>query len=108
MGTGDVHIVAVPMASPSALAPNWATSMSVLLQPDVPKLNSERRDPGWVSITENTQIQKVHGSYVMFYSVGDYALANYKIGLAYASSLLGPYYKVYKYDTDNVWQNTQP
>eukprot|EP01052_Picozoa_sp_SAG31_P034398 SAG31_NODE_4015_length_3662_cov_4.196464_2_plen_349_part_00 len=86
----------------------WARSSSVLLQPDLPKLNSERRDPGSVSIVENTQIQQIHGTYVLFYSVGDYALANYKIGLAFSKSLLGPYSKVYKNDTKNVWNNSMP
>ena len=64
--------------------------MSALLSPEVPKLNSERRDPGWVSIIENTQIQRIRNTFVIFYSVGDYVLPNYKIGLAYSKSLLGP------------------
>ena len=90
-GSGaDVRIIALPMSSPSAMAPDWNSSVSALLSPEVPKLNSERRDPGWVSIIENTQIQRIRNTFVIFYSVGDYALPNYKIGLAYSKSLLGP------------------
>ena len=90
-GSGaDVRIIALPMSSPSAMAADWNSSVSALLSPEVPKLNSERRDPNYVSIIENTQIQRIRNTYVLFYSVGDYALPNYKIGLAYSKSLLGP------------------
>ena len=106
---GDVSILALPMADPGHMAPDWTSAGSVLLQPDVPKLTSERRDPGsTLSIVENTQIQRIRDTYVLFYSVGDYALANYKIGLAFSKSLLGTYTKVYKDDTNNVWNNTRP
>ena len=105
---GDVSIIALPMSSPSQMAINWNSSVNVLLQPDEPKLNSERRDPGFISITENTQIQRIKDTYVLFYSVGDYALDNYKIGIAYSKTLLGKYSKVYQYDANNVWNNTRP
>lgn len=106
---GDVSIVALPMSSPSAMASNWNSSLKVLLEPDEPKLASERRDPaGFISITENTEIQRIGDTYVLFYSVGDYALANYKIGLAFSKALLGKYTKVYMYDAENCWNNTSP
>ena len=105
---GDVSILALPMASPGRMAANWSSRATVLLQPDTPKLNSERRDPGFVSITENTQIQVIRGAFVLFYSVGDYAKPNYKIGLAFSKSLLGPYSKIYLNDTGNVWNNSEP
>ena len=68
------------MASPSSMAADWNSSVSVLLGPDKPQLNSERRDPGTPGLIENTMIQKINDVYVLFYSVGDYALPNYKIG----------------------------
>ena len=88
---GDVVIVAVPMANATTLRggalwnrtlprAEWAT----LLTPDYPKKRSELRDPPphCMSITESVHIKKVGGLYVMLYSVGDYALANYKVGVA--------------------------
>jgi hypothetical protein len=106
---GDVSILALSMDGPGQMAPDWASTASVLLRPDLPKLKSERRDPGSsLSIVENTQIQRIHDTYVLFYSVGDYTLANYKIGLAFSKSLLGTYTKIYKSDTANVWNNTTP
>lgn len=111
---GDVVIVAVPMANATTLrgGPLWNRTVpraewATLLTPDYPKKRSELRDPPpyCMSITESVHIKKVGGLYVLLYSVGDYALANYKVGVAYADALLGPYKKVYMADPDNVWGN---
>jgi len=59
----------------------------VILKPE--GLRSEDRNPGQrLQITEGPNIVQEGGKYLLFYSVGDFMLPNYKIGFAYSDSLV--------------------
>jgi hypothetical protein len=106
LGDGNNHIIAHKMIDPATL--DVTTSDIVLLSPQ--GLRSEdRNNPGSMQIVESTAIHKVGEKWVLLYSVGDYNLRNYKIGLAYADSLIpdggGKYEKILSPDTANLWGN---
>ncbi|MFT4085354.1 MAG: hypothetical protein QM638_22465 [Nocardioides sp.] len=62
---------------------------------------------GGMRLVETGNVFKIHGVYVMSYSVGSYRRPAYKIGLAYSSTFLPAhgrtYRKVHLTDTDGVW-----
>jgi len=102
---GNVHIMAWRMLDPRTTDPGFAPR--AILSPE--GYRSEDRNPGYIQIVESTIIQKIQGKYVLLYSVGDYDLGNYKIGVAYSEVLVPPtgqrYQKVLIPDPSNVWGN---
>jgi len=83
----------------------------VILSPE--GYRSEDRNPGFIQLTEATNIARVQGTYVLLYSVGDFVLyddhSNYKLGVATSDVLIPPegqsYAKVLLPDPDNLWGN---
>ncbi len=102
----DVHIWAQRLLGPGTLDPSWPPR--ALLNPD--GYRSEDRNPGYIQIVEGASIAKVGSTYVLLYSVGDFALNNYKLGVAYSDTLIPPpgqtYRKVLIPDPQNIWKNT--
>jgi hypothetical protein len=110
---GNNHIMAQKLLDPNNLDTSFKAR--AILSPE--GLRSEdRNEPGSMQICEGTNISHVtlpSGSkYVMFYSVGDFALSNYKLAVAYSDVLIPPagkkYIKPKLKDRLNVWQNPQP
>lgn len=100
----DVHIVAYEMESPAVLKPD--ATRHILLSPE--GYHTEDRNlPGSMQIVESTVIQKIQGKYMLLYSVGDYARSNYKIGTAFADTLIPDdgYQKIRVSDPKGVWQD---
>jgi len=113
LGDGNNHIVAQKMLDPDDLDTSFTAR--VILSPE--GLASEYRNPpGGMQICEGTNISHIVTSsgskYVMFYSVGDFAESNYKLGVAYSDVLIPPighrYEKPKSYDSLNVWGNPGP
>ncbi|MHC4913278.1 MAG: glycoside hydrolase family protein, partial [Planctomycetota bacterium] len=108
---GDNHIMAQRMLEPDQIDTSFTAR--AILSPE--GLNSEYRNgTSGMQIVEGANIKHVvtpNGSkYVMFYSVGDYALGNYKLGVAYSDVLIPPegqqYLKPKVYDDKNYWSNS--
>ncbi len=77
-----------------------------LLEPS--RLRSEdRNEPGEMQLVESPSIFRHGGKYILLYSVGDFALNNYKLGAAYSDRLIPPdgkrYEKVLRTDERKVW-----
>ena len=113
LGDGDNHIMAQKLLYPE----NVDTSFTAraILSPE--GLRSEDRNhPGSMQLVEGPNIKHVvtpgGSKYVMFYSVGDFARKNYKLGVAYSDVLIPPDGKQYKkpkaHDNSNVWGNRPP
>ena len=102
----NVRIFAQRMSNPGSIDPSW--SPRVLLGPD--GYRSEDRNPGYIQIVEGPNIFRLGNRYALLYSVGDFAMNNYKLGVAYSKTLMPPpgqtYQKVLIPDPDNVWKNT--
>jgi hypothetical protein len=74
----------------------------VLLEPG--KWISEFRDgAGSMKIVESVHVHKLGSYWALVYAVGDYDEANYKIGIAYSKSFLGPYKRAVAPDPKGVW-----
>lgn len=95
----DVSILAQRMRDPANI--DSAAQPLVLLAPQ--GYRSEDRNPGYIQLVEATNIIRVAGRYALFYSVGDFALPNYKLAVAYSDRLIGPYTKVLYPDPKNIW-----
>jgi len=69
--------------------------------------SEDRNGPGSMQIVEGGSIFKWKGKYILFYSVGDYLLNNYKLGMAFSDSLIpnqGQTYRTVKLpDPNRVW-----
>ncbi|MHC4258750.1 MAG: glycoside hydrolase family protein, partial [Planctomycetota bacterium] len=113
LGDGDIHIMAQKLLDPDDV--DYSFTARAILSPE--GLRSEDRNPpGGMQIVEGPNIKHVvtpEGSkYVMFYAVGDFALENYKLGVAYSDVLVPSpgqqYSKVKSFDSSNVWGNTGP
>jgi hypothetical protein len=113
LNDGDNHIMAQKMLDPDDL--DYSFTARAILSPE--GLASEYRNPpSGMQIVEGPNISYVvtpEGSkYVMFYAVGDYALSNYKLGVAYSNVLIPApgqqYSKPKVYDSYNVWLNSVP
>ncbi len=107
---GDNHVMAQKMLDPDDIDTSFEARP--ILSPE--GLMSEYRNPPYgMQICEGMNISRVVSAgvsrYVMFYSVGDYALDNYKLGVAYSDVLIPPagqkYAKPKVYDWLNVWGN---
>jgi hypothetical protein len=98
------HIVARRLAAPDRLDP--VEPLHTLLEPS--GLRSEdRNEPGGMQLVEGPIIIRHEGKSILLYSVGDYHLASYKLGVAYADRLIPPdgarYEKVLRRDENKVW-----
>jgi len=110
LSDGNNHIMAQKLIDPE----NVDTSFKAraILSPE--GLRSEdRNEPGSMQIVEGPNISRVvteDGSkYVMFYAVGDFALKNYKLGVAYSDVLIPSdgkqYQKPKAKDKSNLFSN---
>lgn len=100
----DVSIFAIRLRTPGEVDPG--AEPVPLLVPD--NVVSEYRNPGYhVRICEGTTICRVGGTYVLVYSVGDFAASNYKIGVAYSDTFLPApgrtYRKAWLADAGDLW-----
>jgi hypothetical protein len=79
-----------------------------LLRPDGYR-SEDRNAPGGLQLVEGASFSKVGGKWVLLYSVGDYAQATYKLGVAYSDRLIpapGEFYaKVLIPDPRRIWGN---
>lgn len=105
----NVHIRAQRMIDPAT--PDPELPPRDILVPE--GYGSEDRNPGFIQITEGTNLARVQGKWVLLYSVGDFALydgrSNYKLGVAYSGTLIPPpgrmYQKVIIDDPENHWRS---
>ncbi len=101
----DIHIKARKLLDPATLDPSFEPR--AILSPE--GYRSEDRNPGFVQILEGACIRKFQGKWVLFYSAGDFAQPNYKLGVAYSDRLIPPpgetYRKVLIPDPKNLWKN---
>lgn len=100
----DNHIMARRLAAPDRLDPD--DPPHTLLAPS--GLRSEDRDePGGMQLVEGPNLIRHGGRWILLYSVGDYHLASYKVGVAYSDRLIPPdgacYEKVLRRDDRRVW-----
>ncbi|MBI9019393.1 MAG: hypothetical protein JEZ07_19260 [Phycisphaerae bacterium] len=111
LADGNNHIMAQRLLAPDMIDTSFKAR--AILSPE--GLRSEdRNQPGSMQIVEGTNITHVvtpNGSkYVMFYSVGDFARKNYKLGVAYSDVLIPPEGSCYKKpkaeDKSNLWANS--
>ena len=56
-------------------------------------------------LIETGNISIVSGKYAMAYSTGSYETPCYKVGIAWADSLKGPYKKILQADPSDIWGN---
>lgn len=79
-----------------------------LLRPDGYR-SEDRNAPGGLQLVEGASLARVGRKWVLLYSVGDYAQATYKLGVAYSDRLIparGEFYeKVLIDDPDRIWPN---
>lgn len=113
LADGNNHIMAQRLLAPDKIDPSFKAR--AILSPE--GLRSEdRNQPGSMQIVEGPNISFVEtpsgSKYVMFYSVGDFARKNYKLGVAYSDVLIPPkgeqYQKPKAMDKSNVWLNPSP
>ncbi len=100
----DNQIVARRLAAPDRVDDD--KPLHTLLEPS--GLRSEdRNDPGGMQLVEGPNILRHRGKSILLYSVGDFHLNNYKLGVAYAERLIPPdgtrYQKVLERDTHKIW-----
>ncbi len=102
----DVNILVQRMLD--AATPDPSFRPRALLKPE--GYRSEDRNPGYIQIVEGANINRVGSTYVLFYSVGDFARNNYKLGVAFSNELIPEdgrtYSKALIADPRNVWRNT--
>jgi hypothetical protein len=113
LSDGNNHIMAQRLLGPETIDNSFKAR--AILSPE--GLRSEdRNQPGSMQIVEGSNISHVvtqNGSkYVMFYSVGDFARNNYKLGVAYSDVLIpseGKQYQKPKVDGNSKkWLNHLP
>lgn len=72
---------------------------------------SEDRNPGYIQLVEGANLARVEDKYVLLYSVGDFTLGNYKLGMAFSETLIPAegqtYRKALMPDPWNVWKNSE-
>jgi Glycosyl hydrolases family 43 len=100
----DNHIMAQRLAAPDRADP--AAPPHTLLKPSALR-SEDRNEPGGMQLVEAPSIVRRQGHSIMLYSVGDYALDSYKLGVAYSDRLIPPdgrtYEKVLRKDAGEVW-----
>ncbi len=81
-------------------------SPRVLLRPEGFR-SEDRNTPGGLQLVEGPSIFQWRNTFVLLYSVGDYARGNYKLGMAFSDTLIPPpgryYEKVRRPDPGRVW-----
>jgi hypothetical protein len=100
----DNHIMAQRLAAPDRV--DGREPPRTLLGPS--GLRSEdRNDPGGMQLVEGPSLFRHRGKSILLYSVGDYRLDDYKLGVAYSDRLIPPegstYQKVLRRDERKVW-----
>lgn len=107
-GVPRICIMAQRMCDPANIDPSHAARP--ILAPE--DYRSEDRNPGGIQLVEGASFKKIKGKYVLVYTVGDFMLDNYKIGVAYSDTIIPPegktYQKVLIPDPDNLWGNPKP
>ncbi len=103
---GRIGILAQRMLDPATLDTN--SPPICMLRPE--GLRSEdRNNPGGLQITEGSTIHKINEKFILLYSVGDFALGNYKLGMAWSDTFIPEpgqtYKKIRRFDSSNVWEN---
>jgi hypothetical protein len=83
----DNHIVARRMRSPTELDPS--AKPRLLLRPSGYP-SEDRNGPGGMQLVEGPSIARLDGKFVLLYSVGDFRLNNYKLGMAFSDTLIPP------------------
>jgi len=89
----DNHIVARRMLSPTVLDP--VAPPRTLLRPSGHR-SEDRNGPGSMQLVEGPSVARLNGRWVMLYSVGDYLLPSYKLGMAFSDSLIPAGSSVYR------------
>ncbi|NQT86387.1 hypothetical protein HQ560_06450, partial [bacterium] len=108
-GGRNNHIYAKRMRDPANADPAYASR--AVLSPE--GYRSEDRNPGFIQLVEAPRIARIGGKVLLLYSVGDFKLhngrSNYKLAVAYSSTLIPPkgrqYQKVLIPDPKNIWGN---
>lgn len=83
----DNHIVAQRMKSPTELDPS--AKPRLLLRPSGYP-SEDRNGPGSMQLVEGPSITRLNDKFVLLYSVGDFRLNNYKLGMAFSDTLIPP------------------
>lgn len=107
VGPNQNAILAQRMLGPAQLDRRYAPR--VLLRPEGFR-SEDRNHPGGLQLVEGASIIELQGTFVLLYSVGDFLLANYKLGVAFSERLIPKdgktYTKVLIADTKNLWKNS--
>jgi hypothetical protein len=102
------HILAQRMKNPGTV--DSSAPPVVILGPE--GLRSEDRNPGGMQLLEGAIPFRLGGRWALSYSVGDFALDNYKCALAFADELVPTsptqYAKTKMPDPANIWGNDPP
>ncbi len=98
------HIMAWRMLDPETLDQSFKPR--AILSPEGFRSEDRNgRDGG--QLVEAATISRIQGKYVMFYSVGDFAAGNYKLGVAFSDTLIPAdgqkYQKLFAPDPQNIW-----
>ena len=106
LADGNNHIMVRKLRTPDEIDESFAPRP--ILSPE--GLASEYRNGrAGMQICEGPNIVKVAGKVAMFYSVGDFAEKNYKLGIAYSDTLVPPagrqYIKPKAADPAGIWGN---
>ena len=100
----DNHIVAQRMKTPGEIDP--AAPRRLMLRPEGYR-SEDRNGPKGMQLVEGGSVFRYKGKYILLYSVGDYLLNNYKLGMAFSDSLIPPPrrgYRKYKLpDPKHIW-----
>jgi hypothetical protein len=104
----DNYIVAQKMKSLGVI--DATSPRKVLLRPEGYR-SEDRNGPKSMQLVEGGSIYYYNGKYILLYSVGDYLLNNYKLGMAFSDSLIPPkgqtYHKPKLPDPKRVWGSSR-
>jgi len=89
----DNHILARRMKSPTELDPS--AKPRLLLRPSGYR-SEDRNGPGGMQLVEGPSLTRLTGKFVLLYSVGDFRLNNYKLGMAFSDTLMPPEGSTYR------------
>jgi len=83
-----------------------ASPRKMMLKPEGYR-SEDRNGAGGMQIVEGGSVSKWKGKYILLYSVGDYLLNNYKLGMAFSESLIPAqgqtYHSVKLADPQRIW-----
>jgi hypothetical protein len=89
----DNHILLQRMKSPTEVDSSAAPRL--LLRPSGYP-SEDRNGPGSMQLVEGPSIIRLNDKYVLLYSVGDFLLNNYKLGMAFSDTLIPPAGQTYR------------